>query len=541
MQINGTFQLVEWKLLDAFFQVRSLEKVDPRIVMVTFDDIDIAKVGKWPFSDAVVAQLISKIKQDNPKVIGLDLYRNLTIEPGKEELNQLFSSTKNLIVAEKFVEPSVPAPPQANYEEQVGFVDTVVDLDGTVRRALLSIEKSNGNVISSFGVKVAFKYLESVNIFAKSLGGRDGSVTLGKLEIKPFHSYQAGYAASDMGGYQTLINYRCLSSCFENISMHDVIAGQYSKGLFNNRIVLIGSTAESLRDFFLSPYGKIPGVYIHANIISQLVNGAIDGRPLLQTYPKLIEGGWVLLWAYLGATGISGFLKANGLGKIKFVIGILGFLVFDTIAIFSISYVSFLFSFWLPILPTLSSFLLSSFVCIIYLGEKFRYASNIDELTQIANRRYFDRFLLKSFTAKQALSVILCDIDHFKLYNDTYGHQAGDKCLQQVAQALSQSVRNGELAGRYGGEEFAIVLPNTSYEAALSVAERIVTNVRALNIPHGSSKTSNIVTLSCGVADMSDEDGSSLDLLIKADRALYKAKEAGRDRALGYVKTSDAK
>jgi diguanylate cyclase (GGDEF)-like protein len=539
MQINGTFQLVEWKLLDSFFQMRSLEKVDPQIVMVTFDDTDIARVGKWPFSDAVVARLISKIKQDKPKVIGLDLYRNLTVEPGKEELNQLFSSTKNLIVTEKFVEPSVPPPPQVNYEEQVGFVDTVVDLDGTVRRALLSIEKPNGNLISSFGVKVAFKYLESLNIFAQPQGGMTGLVTLGKLEIKPFHSYQAGYAASDIGGYQTLINYRCLSSCFENISMNDVITGKYSKGLFNNRIVLIGSTAESLRDFFLSPYGKISGVYIHANIISQLINGAIDDRPLLETYPKLMEGVWVLLWAYLGATGISGFLKANGLGKIKFVIGILGFLVFGTITIFSISYVSFLFSFWLPILPTLSSFLLSSFVCIIYLGEKFRYASNIDELTQIANRRYFDRFLLKSFTAKQRLSVILCDIDHFKLYNDTYGHQAGDKCLQQVAQALSQSVRNGELAGRYGGEEFAVVLPNTNYEAALSVAERIVTNVRALNIPHRSSKTSNIVTLSCGVADMTDEDGSSFDLLIKADRALYRAKEAGRDRALGYVKKND--
>ena len=536
LQTNGIFQLVEWKLLDAFFQARSVEQVDPRIVMVTFDDTDIAKIGKWPFSDARITELINKIKQDNPKVIGLDLYRNLTIEPGKEELDLLFSSTKNLIVTEKYVEPSVPPPPQVNYEEQVGFVDTVVDLDGTVRRALLSIEKPNGNVISSFGIKVAFKYLESLNIFAQPQGGLSGLVTLGKSKIKPLHSYQAGYAASDIGGYQTLINYRCLSSCFENISMNDVMTGQYSKGLFNNRIVLIGSTAESLRDFFLSPYGKIPGVYIHANIISQFINGAIDGRPLLQTYPKLMEGVWVLLWAYLGATGISGFLKANGLGKIKFVVGILGFLVLGTITIFSISYISFLFSFWLPILPTLFSFLLSSFVCIIYLGEKFRYASNIDELTQIANRRYFDRFLLKSFTAKQGLSVILCDIDYFKLYNDTYGHQAGDKCLQQVAQALSQSVRNGELAGRYGGEEFAVVLPNTNYEAALSVAERIVTNVRSLNIPHGSSKTSNIVTLSCGVADMTEEDGSSLDLLIKADRALYRAKEAGRDRALGYVK-----
>ena len=539
MQINGAFQLVEWKLLDSFFQARSLEQVDPRIVVVTFDDTDITKVGKWPFSDAVVAELISKIKQDKPKVIGLDLYRNLTIEPGKEELNQLFSSTENLIVTEKFVEPSVPPPPQVNYEEQVGFVDTVVDLDGTVRRALLSIGKPNGNVISSFGVKVAFKYLESLNIFPQPQGGMTGLVTIGKSEIKPFYSYQAGYAASDVGGYQTLINYRCLSSCFKNISMHDVMRGQYSKELFNNRIVLIGSTAESLRDFFLSPYGKIPGVYIHANLVSQFINGAIDGRPLLQTYPKPIEGLWVLLWAYIGSMGISGFLKANGLGKINFVLGILAFLICAMIAIFLFSYTSFLFSFWLPILPALSSFLLSSFVCIVYLGEKFRYASNIDELTQIPNRRYFDRFLLKNFTAKQDLSVILCDIDHFKLYNDTYGHQAGDKCLKQVAQAISQSVRSGELAGRYGGEEFAVVLPNTNYEAALIVAERIVANVRCLHILHRRSQTSNIVTLSCGVANMTEQDDSSLDLLIKADRALYRAKETGRDRALGHVKKND--
>ena len=111
--------------------------------------------------------------------------------------------------------------------------------------------------------------------------------------------------------------------------------------------------------------------------------------------------------------------------------------------------------------------------------------------------------------------------------------------MKQVAQAISQSVRSGELAGRYGGEEFAVVLPNTNYEAALIVAERIVANVRCLHILHRRSQTSNIVTLSCGVANMTEQDDSSLDLLIKADRALYRAKETGRDRALGHVKKND--
>lgn len=535
VQVFGAFQLLELRFLDKLFEFRNAESLDPKIVVITFDDDDIAKIGKWPFSDAVVANLITTVKLGNPRVMGLDVYRNLPIEPGFEELKRVFNSSPNLIVAEKFVNPSVPPPPYIDYEKQVGFVDTVVDLDGTVRRGLLSIEKPNGELLYSFSIKIALKYLGSNNIFPQLPSGNDLTVTLGKSTFSPLDSYQAGYASTDNGGYQILLNYRCLRECFQEVSMKNVLDGKYPKDLFKDRVVLIGSTAESLRDFFYSPYGKIPGVHIHANLISQIINGAINNRPFLKTYPKWLEGIWVLVWASIGVKGISGFLRGGNLGKTQFITGILTFLLISILGLVLISYVSFLFSFWLPIFPTLCSFLISSVISIIQLGEKFRYASNIDELTQIANRRYFDRFLVKNFHAKQALSVLICDVDHFKLYNDSYGHQEGDTCLKLVAQAINKSVRSGELAGRYGGEEFAVILPHTSYEEALAVAERIVTNVRNLNIPHKSSKTSNVVTLSCGVANMTVDDSSSLDLLIKADRALYKAKEQGRNRALGYV------
>jgi adenylate cyclase len=535
LQTLGLFQLLELKLVDKFFQLRAPEGIDPRIVMITFDDRDIAKVGKWPFQDNVVAELITKVKKDNPKVIGLDVYRNLPVEPGFNELKQVFQSTPNLIVAEKFVNPSVQPPPYIDYE-QVGFVDTVVDEDGTVRRGLLSITKPNQDIIYSFSLKIALKYLASENIFPQLSSGSDRTVSLGKTKFSPLDSRQAGYATADNGGYQILLNYRCLRECFQEVSMTNVLDGKYPQELFKNRIVLIGSTAESLRDFFFSPYGKIPGVHIHANLISQIINGAIDNRPFLQTYPNWMEGIWVLVWACIGVKGVSGFLRGGNIGKSQFIIGILTFLLISMLGLLLMSYGSFLFSFWLPIFPTLCSFLLSSVISIIQLGEKFRYASNIDELTQIANRRYFDRFLMKNFHAKQVLSVLICDVDHFKLYNDSYGHQAGDTCLKQVAQAINKSVRSGELAGRYGGEEFAVILPRTSYEAALAVADRIVTNVRSLNIPHKSSKTSDVVTLSVGVANMTFEDSSSLDLLIKADRALYQAKLQGRNQAVGYIK-----
>jgi adenylate cyclase len=530
-QTTGIFALLECNLLDKFFQIRASEGVEPKVVMIVFDDNDIAQIGRWPFADDVVANLLTKVRNGKPKVIGLDIYRNLPVETGLQELKLVLQSTPNLIVAEKFVNPSVPPPSYINYENQVGFVDVVVDEDGIVRRGLLSMQKPNGDIIYSFAIKIALQYLQAENVFPQVSTGIDRAVTLGKAKILP---YQSGYEFTDDGGYQTLMNYRCQTECFQKISMIDVLSGKYPSDLFENRIVLIGSTAESLRDFFLSPYGKIPGIYIHANLISQIVNGAINGRPFLQTSPKWLEGILVFLSSCIGVKGISSFLRLGNLGKTQFIVGIITFLSISVLGLLVISYIAFTLSLWLPIVPSVFSFLFSSVISIIYLSEQFRYASNIDELTQIANRRYFDRFLLKNFNTKKDLSVILCDIDHFKLYNDSYGHQAGDSCLKKVASAIGKSVRSGELAGRYGGEEFAVVLPDADFEAALSVAERIVSNVRALDIPHKSSKTCNIVTLSCGIATMTVEDGSSLDLLIRADRALYKAKELGRDRAVGY-------
>ncbi|MCX5933589.1 MAG: CHASE2 domain-containing protein, partial [Pseudanabaena sp. LacPavin_0818_WC45_MAG_42_6] len=173
VQVFGAFQLLELRFLDKLFEFRNAESLDPKIVIITFNDDDIAKIGKWPFSDAVVANLITTVKSSNPRVMGLDVYRNLPVEPGFEELKRVFNSSPNLIIAEKFVRPTVLPPPYIDYEKQVGFVDTVVDLDGTVRRGLLSIEKPNGELLYSFSIKIALKYLGSNNIFPQLPSGND--------------------------------------------------------------------------------------------------------------------------------------------------------------------------------------------------------------------------------------------------------------------------------------------------------------------------------------------------------------------------------
>ena len=169
-------------------------------------------------------------------------------------------------------------------------------------------------------------------------------------------------------------------------------------------------------------------------------------------------------------------------------------------------------------------------------NERLKELSRVDGLTGIANRRRLDEELLREWRRlgrkELPLSVILCDIDHFKYYNDTYGHQKGDDCLVKVAQAIKKSVnRPADLATRYGGEEFCIVLPETTQEGAAILAEIIRENIKDLKIEHSSSPVSKWVTLSLGVASLiPDQNGQPLVLLQAADRALYQAKGNGRDR-----------
>ena len=169
-------------------------------------------------------------------------------------------------------------------------------------------------------------------------------------------------------------------------------------------------------------------------------------------------------------------------------------------------------------------------------------AAMVDPLTKIANRRHFDAFLDKEWQralrSSQPLSLIVLDVDHFKRYNDSLGHAAGDACLQQVAMALqSHALRATDLAARYGGEEFVLLFGETGFEAACALAETIRAHIEALNIPNPGSTTSPWVTASLGVATIvpTQIDGIK-DFFVQADRAMYAVKAAGRN-GLRAVKT----
>lgn len=176
-----------------------------------------------------------------------------------------------------------------------------------------------------------------------------------------------------------------------------------------------------------------------------------------------------------------------------------------------------------------------------YYQDILKINTDVDQLTQIANRRRFDEMLaIESKKAKRTgsfLTVLLIDIDHFKLYNDTYGHLEGDECLRQVAYALKTSLkRPGDLAARWGGEEFTCLLPDTDARAAAGVGEKLRKVIMNLGIYNKKSPVKNVVTVSIGVVTSIPEDHTSYDKLLKqADEALYQAKESGRNRISQWI------
>jgi diguanylate cyclase (GGDEF)-like protein len=163
-----------------------------------------------------------------------------------------------------------------------------------------------------------------------------------------------------------------------------------------------------------------------------------------------------------------------------------------------------------------------------------------DGLTGVSNRRQFEETLRKEWQrlrrVQQPLSLIICDVDEFKRYNDTYGHQAGDACLQEVAKAIATvAKRPSDLVSRYGGEEFTLLLPNTPLNGAQEVAQLLRQSLSAKQLPHHASQVSSFVTMSMGISCLVPTGEFSPEVLIQqADAALYEAKKQGRDRAVSY-------
>ena len=535
----GMLQVWELNLFDTLMRLRPLEGTDERIVLLQITEADIAAFNHSTIPDGTLAQLIQVVSQHDPAIIGLDLYRNIPSDDGYDELQQVLATTPNLIGIEKVVGDQALASVVGNIvlveDDRSAASDLIVDIDGRVRRGFVFPSTDGERVIESLSFRVAYEYLAQQGY---QPAPDPALLTIENSRFWPVESNTGGYINVDSGGYQLLMNWRNSAMPFQEVTASQVLAGKFDPALFQDRIVMIGSTQSGDADVFFTPYGYqqanntlIPthGVEIHAGLTSQIVSAVMEGRPLMRTLPEGVEIVLILLSAKAGLW-IYLLGKADLRRFVWMVVGLGG--------LFSASYGLLLWGWWLPLLPTSLAMVATPLVMRLQKINQLQALSSIDDLTQLTNRRVFKEQLeqewYRALRSQHPLSLVICDVDYFKLYNDTYGHPQGDECLRQVSQALKQVLkRPGDVIARYGGEEFVFLLPETGAEGALSLAQAARMRVEALQLPHAASQVSDHVTISMGVTSVIPSEALDISTLVDtADMGLYEAKRKGRNQTV---------
>ena len=322
----GILEAVELNAYDQMVRLRPDESPDSRLLIVGITESDIQRLKQWPISDRKIAEILQKLEKLQPRVIGLDILRDVPLGEGREELTKVLLGSDRTIgvclVTDGSADSPGSPPPPGMPKDRIGFADFGVDQGGVVRRALLfmkppalesnsSVEKhlcnDNSQVLFSFNLQLALRYLQSEKIYPRL--APDKSLWLGKTQFKQLDANDGGYKNVDIRGYQILINYRARSKVANQVKLMDVLEGKVDPNLVKDKIVMIGYTSETVKDFFYTPYsaGKnenqfMPGIVTHAQVVSQILSGVLDNRHLFWFWPEWVEILWISGWSIVGGT-----------------------------------------------------------------------------------------------------------------------------------------------------------------------------------------------------------------------------------------------
>ena len=375
MRTLGLLQPFEWAILDEFFRWRPREPVDERITIVGINEADLQKYG-YPISDKLLAELLYDLQSFKPRAIGLDIYRDLPALPGNAELLEAFKTIPNLIGIELIGSENVIGvnPPKVLKEQnQVGFNNIIPDDDGKVRRGLLYLTTEDGTN-QGFSLKLALIYLEAEGIVPKA-APNSRNLQLGEAVFQRFKGNDGAYIRADDAGYQILANLRGPNESFQIVSMEDVLSKKVPPELIRDRLVLIGHTAASIKDFHHTSYSggllgrfeKISGVELQANFLSQILSAALQGRKSLKVWQEIGEWLWIFVWSLVGAN--LGWRLRSPEGSI------LNMFVVAT-AMTGLCYLAFIVDgWWLPVFPPILSLFGSGSAILFYrarLQEEFK-------------------------------------------------------------------------------------------------------------------------------------------------------------------------
>ncbi len=356
-RLVGWLQPLEWMALDRFLLLRPDEPMDERIVIIGIEEADIRQLHTYPVPDREIAQLVTQLQPYQPVAIGLDIFRDFPIGPGHVELTRVFQTTANLFAIERVsVDPpeAIVKPPAAVPPERVGFADIVLDADGYVRRSLLGMadpHNPQGDYKFSLTARLADAYLRAThNLELESIPDDPYGMRFGATHLPRFFPHTGSYVGVDAGGNQVLLNSRRSQRPFRMVSLMDMKAQRFNPDWFRGRIVLIGITAQSVKDVVNSAAipsrnpGLVNGVELQAHAVSQLLSAVLDGRPLLRTWEDGWEYLWIVAWGVVGL-GLGRWLRSPW--KILLMVGLVG------VGLGGLSYGLLLLGWWVPVVPAL--------------------------------------------------------------------------------------------------------------------------------------------------------------------------------------------
>lgn len=480
----GYLQLSELTAHDLLLAATSRsESPEVPVVLVGVTEAEIQSLGQWPLTDAMLSEAIEQILAWQPRVLGVDIYRDQPVPPGAEKLEKLLATTPNLVMIHKLgteMAPSILPPGVLQGTDRIGFSDMVVDPDGTVRRALLFLDDGQ-EVFASLSLQLALGYLQAEGIQPRAGDPDPSHIRLGETTIPPFEANDGAYVDADAAGYQFLLNYQDGRRPFRQFSLMEIADAGTAGAAIRDSVVILGVTADSVKDAFVTPFSHagngtqtMTGIALHGHIVSQLLRMALAGEQPLRSLADVYEILLIALWGVLGALAAV-YIKQLW----YFTLVIAG----GVAVIIALPYLALLQSWWLPLVPAMFAWILSAGVVMVLmrgqersrrkqLMELFSRNVSADIAAEIWNQR--EQFLEGGRLAAREVTatVLFSDLENFTPVSEQLGPTRLMEWLNHYMETMAGLVmqHHGIVDDYYGDAimaDFGVPLVSTS-EAGIS-------------------------------------------------------------------------
>ncbi len=551
---NRTFDLRQSILIK-----EGSKKANQDIVIVAIDDATYEYIldnyGEWPLPRDTYAKIVNYLEKQSPRIIAFDLMFVKSLKSknqADEALTDIFRKYNNVFTSMNFdnqsedlrIPPTLPQKltidvknnskidfSQLTYTNCRTIIEEIINVTSNI--GIINVSRSDDGILRKMPLVVKYKdgyYPQlALKVGLNYLGEKQSSFEIDKHSEFKFGGREI-YLDNDGSA---ILNWYGPAGTYTYIPMYQLIKAVNGEKTeldynFSNKIIYFGTTAASLFDIKTVPTGKIyPGVEVQATYLNNIIDN---------NFIKKVNKAYTIALSILLALLIASIVTRVSSAFTASMMSLSAYLIYILIAYYAMKYENLWFEVVYPLIFSIAAFTFAYIVKYLIKSRDFEQQYKLattDGLTELYNHRYFQEQIRMQIEQSKRynhnFSLIIIDIDFFKKFNDTFGHQSGDAVLRQVAQTLKKNVRSTDIVCRYGGEEMSIILPNTGKDEAFSTAQKICERVANKKFKLSGDKETN-VTISLGVSTFPYDGDNASSIIEAADKRLYNAKNNGRNQ-----------